>query len=362
LLGNRGTFDWNGLNLLENSFKNNELDEENWDFDYLTIKDKNGNVVLTTFLTTAITKDDMVSQEDISYEMEQKRIIDPYFYTSRTLQVGSLLTEGNHIYLDRESGYWKQAMTMFLTKVSEIQESNNATSIMIRDLSMVDNEMDDFMINNGYFKMEMPENNKMEDMNWTDDLSLKESLSKRSKKHITQDVFRHKNKFEVNVIENCSEKEIEKYYELYLNVKRNSLTLNTYKLPYELFRKFATNKDWEFITLNLKPEFATGEDNTPVAVSICHKGKENYSFLLIGIDYETNREHNTYRQAMYRVLLRARKLGYKKVNLGYSASTEKRKFGATQIQSCAYMQVKDNYNMESLNALSVSKSHKKVKI
>ena len=72
-------------------------------------------------------------------------------------------------------------MTMFLTKVSEIQEINNANSVMIRDLSMVDNEMDDFMINNGYFKMEMPENNKIENMNWTDDLSLKESLSKRSK-------------------------------------------------------------------------------------------------------------------------------------------------------------------------------------
>ena len=362
LLGNRGTFDWNGLNLLENSFKNNELDEENWGFDYLTIKDKNGKVVLTTFLTTSMTKDDMLSPEDISYEIEQKRINDPYFYTSRTLQVGSLLTEGNHIYLDRTSEDWKQAMTMFLTKVSEIQEINNANSVMIRDLSMIDNEMDDFMINNGYFKMEMPANNKIENMNWTDDLSLKESLSKRSKKHITQDVFRHKKKFDVNVIENCSEKNIQKYYELYLNVKSNSLALNTYKLPYELFRKFATNKDWEFITLSLKSEFTSEEDNEAIAVCICHKGEENYSFLLVGVDYETNREHNTYRQAMYRVLLRAKELGYEKVELGYSAVTEKRKFGATQTQSCAYMQVKDNYNMESLNALSISKSNKNLKI
>ncbi|MDB4089454.1 bifunctional aminotransferase class I/II-fold pyridoxal phosphate-dependent enzyme/GNAT family N-acetyltransferase [Flavobacteriales bacterium] len=362
LLGNRGTFDWNGLNLLENSFKNNKLEEENWDFDYLTIKDKEGKVVLTTFLTTALTKDDMLSPEVISYEMEQKRVSDPYFYTSRTLQVGSLLTEGNHIYLDRTSDYWKQAMTMFLAKTSEIQEANNATSVMIRDLSMVDNEMDDFMINNGYFKMEMPENNHIENINWTDDASLKETLSKRSKKHITQDVFRHKNKFEVNVVENCTEEELKKYYELYLNVKSNSLALNTYKLPYELFSKFATNDDWEFITLNLKPEFVKGGKNEPVAVSICHKGEKSYSFLLVGIDYETNREHNTYRQAMYRVLLRAKELGYNKVDLGYSATTEKRKFGAKQVQSCAYMQVKDNFNMESLNALSVSKSIKKSRI
>lgn len=359
LLGHRGTFDWNGLNVLENSFKNNDLPEENWEFDYLTIKDPEGKIVLTTFLTTTLTKDDMLSSADISYEIEQKRITDPYFFSSRTLQVGSLLTGGNHLYLDRESKFWQQAMKMFLNKIAEIQENNGASSVMVRDLSMVDKEMDDFMMNNGYFKAELPENNKIEAMNWTDDASLKATLSKRSKKHISQDVFRHKEKFVTNVIKKTTDEELSKFYELYLNVKNNSLTLNTYKLPFELFKQFALSEDWELMTLSLKEEYRLQDNDEPVAVCISHKGEESFTFLLVGVDYDSNSSYCTYRQAMYRVLVRARELGYNDIQLGYSATTEKRKFGATQLKSCAYMQVKDNFNMEALGTISVS--NKKVK-
>lgn len=358
-LGDRGTFDWNGLNLLENSFKNNELDEENWDFDYVTIKDKRGNVVLTTFLTTAITKDDMLSPAEVSYEMEQRRLEDPKFFTSKTLQVGSLLTEGNHLFLNRESDYWQEAMKMFLAKVSEIYEGSNASNVMIRDLSMVDNEMDNFMIDNGYFKMEMPENNSVQDMNWIDDIGFKSTLSKRSKKHINHDVLNYKEKFTSKVVENSTELELKKYYELYLNVKNNSLALNTYKLPFTLFKKIAENPNWEMMTLSLKPEFEINKNNEPVAICISHKGISKFTFLLIGMDYDSNKEFYTYRQAMYRVLVRARELGYSQVDLGYSAITEKKKFGATQFKSCAYMQVRDNYNMEALSAVSVKSKMKK---
>jgi hypothetical protein len=362
LLGNRGTFDWNGLNLLESTFVDNKLPEENWDFDYITIKDENNKVVLSTFLTTAITKDDMLSPAEISYEVERRREDDPYFYSSKTLQMGSLLTEGNHLYLDRESEFWKEAIKIFLIKVAELQEINNASNIMLRDLSMVDKEMDDLMINNGFIKMELPENNKIENMDWVNDIGFKSTLSKRSKKHINHDVLNYKDKFTSKVIVDYSEEDLKKYYELYLNVKNNSLALNTYKLPFKLFKKIAENSSWELMTLSLKPEFSEEVYNEPVAICISHRGIDKLTFMLIGMDYDSNKEFYTYRQAMYRVLVRARELGYSQVELGYSAVTEKRKFGATQLKSCAYMQIKDNYNMESLNALSISKSHKKVKI
>jgi hypothetical protein len=116
------------------------------------------------------------------------------------------------------------------------------------------------------------------------------------------------------------------------------------------------------MTLSLKPEFTEEVNGEPLAVCIIHKGLDKLTFMLIGMDYDSNKEHKTYRQAMYRFLLRARELGYTQVDLGYSSNFEKRKFGATQTQSCAYMQVKDNYNMESLNALSISKSNKNSKI
>ena len=108
------------------------------------------------------------------------------------------------------------------------------------------------------------------------------------------------------------------------------------------------------MTLSLKQENKLKELSS---ISICHKGKKSLSYLLVGLDYKSNSEFNTYRQAMYQVLNRARKLGYSDVQLGYSSDFEKKKFGATQIESCAYMQVKDNYNMEALGAISVSKKY-----
>jgi predicted N-acyltransferase len=362
LLGNRGTFDWNGLNLLESTFVDNNLPEENWDFDYITIKDENDKVVLATFLTTAITKDDMLSPAEISYEIEVKRQDAPYFYSSKTLQMGSLLTEGNHLYLDKDSQSWKEALKIFLIKVAEIQESNNASNIMLRDLSMVDKEMDDLMINNGFIKMEMPESNGIKNMDWLDDNSFRSTLSKRSRKHFNQDVINNKDKFQTKIVKDYSEEDLKKYYDLYLNVKNNNLALNTYTFPFKLFKKFAENPNWELMTLSLKPEFTEEVNGEPLAVCIIHKGLDKLTFMLIGMDYDSNKEHKTYRQAMYRFLLRARELGYTQVDLGYSSNFEKRKFGATQTQSCAYMQVKDNYNMESLNALSISKSNKNSKI
>ena len=231
LLGNRGTFDWKGLNLLENSFVGNKLPEDNWEFDYITIKDNNEKVVLSTFLTTTITKDDMLSPEIVSREVELKRVDDPYFFTSKTLQVGSLLTEGNHLYIDKNSAYWKEAMQLFITKMEEIQETNEATTLMIRDLASGDKQMDDFMVDHGYFKMELPENNKIDNLSWNNESEYISTLSKRSKKHFKQNVRKFNDKFNVEIKSDCTELELKKYYELYLNVKNNSMALNTYKLP-----------------------------------------------------------------------------------------------------------------------------------
>jgi len=97
LFGERGSFDWGGLKFLEESFSGNQLPEDNWDFDYLIIRDNSGKSVLATFLTTALWKDDMLSPAEISLQVEDMRKTDPYYLTSKVISLGSLLTEGNHL-------------------------------------------------------------------------------------------------------------------------------------------------------------------------------------------------------------------------------------------------------------------------
>ena len=53
-----------------------------------------------TFITVALTKDDMFHETHISEKIEIERSnSDPYFLTSKTVLTGSLITKGNHVLL-----------------------------------------------------------------------------------------------------------------------------------------------------------------------------------------------------------------------------------------------------------------------
>ena len=355
LLGERGTFDWRGLKFLERSFKGNKKVENNWEFDYLIIKDNKGKPVLATFMTTALSKDDMLSPSVVSKQVEDKRHnSDPYYLTSKTLFIGSLLTEGNHLFVDKSSPLWKDAMNILFEKITKLQEQYAAAVITVRDLEPGDIEMDSFLVDNGFFKINMPENHLVEDLDWCDTMEYMSRLSYKSRKHIRQFVLRHQAKYNVEVVQEYSKNDLEHWYNLYLNVKKKSLALNTFKLPFGAFKNMAADKNWEVLTLTLKSEYDHREKIRPVAVVFSYKTKSNYNPMVIGLDYSFQDEFKCYRQAIYQIILRARSLNYKMVRLGFSATVEKRKFGAKVFSPVAYVQAKDNYNMEVLGTLSAA--------
>lgn len=351
---NKGTFDSQGLALLEESFQNNELPEENWDFDYVIIKDINsGKTVLASFFTTAVWKDDMLSPAEVSENIELRRITDPYYFTSRVTSSGSLLTEGEHLYIDRSSPYWKDAMQLLFDQINSLQERYNSNSIMLRDFQDVTDEFESYLIDNGFFKISMPDTNAVNNLEWNGPDEFYQSLSKNSKIHFRKNVKRYQESFEVEIAENPTEREIEHWFSLYENVRNNNLELNTFPLPKKLFSNIATNNSWETLVLKLKTN--NGSKKT-VAVVFSHVRGENYVPMIIGLDYSFNCEYKVYRQALYQVVLRARTTEKKKILLGFSAPIEKKKVGAVQSSTFAFMQVKDSYNAEMLSSMSVTTS------
>lgn len=355
LLGENGTFDWQSLNLLENSFTNNAKPYQNWKFDYLIVKDCTNKVVLATFMTTALSKDDMLMQEEVSREIEEKRLSDPDYMTSTTLLMGSPLTEGNHLYLDRKSTYWREALNILLEKIDRIQEKNGATNVMLRDLPSTDHTFDEYMLDNGHFKIAMPDNYKLDISGWDDEKSYFEQLSRNGKRHYRKNITRYQENFELRIHATCSPEETETFYKLYANVKNNSLALNTFLLPKKLFKNMVADKNWEILSLYLKTDIDSREIRKPVAMAICHKGKTNYTFVIAGIDYEFNAQYNCYRQLLAKLVMRGKELGYKAVHLGYTSDVEKKRFGAVAIKSSGYMQAKDNYSMEAMGTMTASK-------
>lgn len=352
----RGAFDWDGLRVLEKAFSNNELPEDNWNFDYVVIKDNEQNPVVATFLTSCLWKDDMQSPEAVSIHVEQQRKIDPYFLTSRVISTGSLITEGEHIFINKESPFWKEAMQLLFEKISVLQEEHNCSNVALRDFNKEDIELDTFLVDNGYFKVTMPDNNILTNMNWENKEAYYLGLTKRSKRHFNQDIDRHEDKFEIEVAADYSEENINYWHSLYLNVKNNNLGLNLFALQPKAFKEMLMNKNWEVLTISVKDEFDFNGIEKPVAVAFCYKAMDKYIPVVVGMDYSYNECYKTYKQLLYQLIKRGKEIGCTQIDLGFSATLEKKKLGATAIPTFGYMQAKDSYNFQVLANMEVNKN------
>lgn len=362
LLADKGSFDWNGVSFLESSFTNNLKPEENWDFDYLIVRDDTQKIILATFLTTALWKDDMLSPTSVSEQIEEQRKTDPYFLTSKVVSIGSLLTEGEHLFLDKHSAHWKSALQILFKYIAQLQEKYEANNIMLRDFVTDDPEIDSYFIDNGFFKINMPNSHVIEKMDWQNTDEYLQKLSSNGRYDVKRYVLRNEDKFEVKIISEPNEEDVEMYYNMYLNVKNNSLTLNTFNLPFKVFKNMVTNKQWDITTLCLKTEFDVKNLNKPLAVMFCYIAANNYAPMILGLDYSYHKEYKVYKQAMYSAVKRARTLNCVNMFMGFAADSEKRMFGAKPRKTYAYMQTKENYNIEVLGSYNTFQNKQATKI
>lgn len=351
LFQGKGTFDWEGLEMLENSFKGNSLPEDNWEFDYLIIKDTLDNTIAATFLTTALWKDDMLSKSLVSRQVEDERKNNPYYLTSKVICTGSLITEGEHLFINQDSPFWKEALQLLFDKVYSLQELYKANSIVLRDFQGINEELDNLMIGNGFFKFSMPDSHVITNLSCKNVENYFNSLSSKSRHHLRRNVLRNESKFKIEIISHCdSECEVDYWYQLYLNVKNKGLELNTFALPRKLFKEINVNENWEIVKLSLINIDGKTNDKS-CCVVFCYKTPDAYMPVIIGIDYNFNQQFGIYRQALYQLVMRSHQLEKRNILLGFSAAIEKKKLGAKPIQIFAYMHTRDTYNMEALSAI-----------
>lgn len=71
----------------------------------------------------------------------------------------------------------------------------------------------------------------------------------------------------------------------------------------------------------------------------------------IGMDYAYRNDFSTYRLLLLMTIERAIALGFSKIDMGMTASFEKKKLGAQVIKKYAYLQTADNYTLELLGIM-----------
>lgn len=343
----RGNFDFDALQLIEKAFRENEKPEENWDFYYLVVRDGKQQIVAATFLTGGLIKDDMISLAEVSVLAEQKRKSDPYWLCSKTLMMGSLFSEGDHLYLNEDHPEWKKAIDLLVEKMQDIKEEGAYNALILRDFDL-DNKLNDVFHEAGFFKVNMPNSNVLENFTLAGEQAFFEELSARSRRHIKNDVLKYQDQFTVEFAENLNEAELERTYDLYLQVCKRNFHINIFPYPKKLFHLFNETTDWEFVKLYL-PD-AAGQ-KVLVGVGICYNVNPVYNAILVGIDYTYNESIPVYKQMLYQVCLRSIQLKINTIHFGLSADIEKKKLGAKQLGKIAYFEVKDSYNLEILENL-----------
>jgi len=348
-IGHRGMFDWAGMKFLEDSFNGNAKEESNWAFRYFTIRNSENKILLMTFFVIALYKEDMFSEVSISKSIEEQRVDNPYYFTSKAIIMGSLFTEGNHLFLNRKDPNWKSALSMMLDELYKEQEIHQAKNIILRDFDAGDQEMNEFMIEQSFVKIDMPESCVFDNLNWKTEEQFLEVLSKKSKRHYKQKVKKFGDYYDVQVKVSLDKEELNHAIKLFQNVKDNNHAINSFDFPNELFQQMNKDPHWEFLMLYLKVD----EESLPrlVSVGFCHRNSADvYSPMLIGMDYDFVLEYGVYRQALYQMIKRAVHLKSSKVNFGISATIEKQRIGSKINPKVAYFQAKDNYETEMMGA------------
>ncbi len=356
-MGANSVFDWDGLRFLEDTFHNNERDEHNWSFHYIIIRDKQQQVVLATFFCQALWKDDMLAPAAVSRQIEEKRKQNPYHLTSSVLAMGSLFTEGEQCYINREHTAWNDALRLLLHHLEVVDEKLNTSMLVLRDFKP-DETLNEFFHNQGFIKVDMPESCIVESIDWKTPEEYLATLSARSRKHFRSDIQPFEQYFDIEHKQTASEHDIDIFYTLYENVRSRNFDLNTFSFPRKLFANMSQDPNWEFIVAYLKKEYDPREERIPVGVMFCYKNlNTTYVPSFIGMDYEYIQQYQVYRQLLYQTIRRAQQLGFQKIDFGMTAAFEKRKIGATIIPKVAYVQPKDNFTLELVSGIQNNNVH-----
>lgn len=346
LFKNNGNYSHNGMRCIEAIFSNNAKIEENWDFYYLIIKDIKGEVVLATYFTSAVYKDDMLALENVSRQIEKQREEEPYYLCSKTLAMGSLFTEGTHLYINEEHSLVENALNQFFIEIEKLKKLSKSVVVILRDFH-TDFQFHERFENEGFTKVSMPNTNIVSHPKWNSKEELLALLdSKNSISNIKRYVFKYEDQYNVTVKKTLTDDEAEKHYQLFSNVKKANYAFNFFAYPGKIAKVLSQYEEWEFLEFRLK-----GSDEL-IGCIWFFIGEDHVCPLVVGLNYDYIKSHHLYKQIMYYMVKRGNDLGKSKSYLGLTSDYEKQKYGAKLISVFGYIKVDNMYNLDLLSSLS----------
>lgn len=348
MMADRGIFDAENLLIQEKTFTEEKGIENHWDFKYYIIRDETQKPVIATFFTKVFLKDDMLSDAETSKIVQSKRTDDAHYLCSHYFTMGSMLTNGNHLYIDKSNSEWKKALMLLIEEIWSEYDKNGTNTLYLREFDESDNEVSEFFTSHGFVKIHLPLNHIISNI---DGLTIEEFLSvklnKKRRKYLKVHVLDKENLFTSEAVP-LKEVDPELCHKLYLNVQKDNLSLNSFPFTKELFKNLGTGSHWEILKVSEK---TTGK---LLSITISSTKAGNYCPVLYGRESEVPAHLGLYKQTLFQILKRALALKSKNVYLGLTADDTKSNVGAKGIPQVGFAQVKETFNLQMIENLKLN--------
>jgi 7-keto-8-aminopelargonate synthetase-like enzyme len=354
LFEGKGNGTHSSMRMLEKTFHQNNTElHHQWSFYYYWVKDEMGQTVLATPFTSTIIKDDMFASASISKKIEVERQQDPTYLTSKVIMLGTMITKGEQLFINRQHPKWKEALYMLIQEMQKALEKHNANGIMLRDfIDNHDEELRSVMLELGLSEVEILDTCMIKDLSWEDEKEYLSRLGQKYRYNVRKEILKYQDQFRVETAKLTTIKELKDAYQLYCNVYKKAFEFNVHQLPFEYFEAINQNPDYDILRLYLKDDLRPINEQKPVAIMFSHQKGGLYNALIVGLDYDYVYQANSYKQILYQTLLRAKALGCQSIDLASTAVLEKKKIGARPYKTYAFSQVTDHFNMAVIEAMA----------
>lgn len=353
-MAGRGASSGEALRMAEALFGGHQpLPEHRWRFRYVVVRRADGTPVAATYFSRCLHKDDMFSDARVSAEVERlRRAGDPYLLSSRIVTLGSYLSEGSHLFLDRADPAWPAAMAAVHAEVMRAAAEWGASAVVLRDFAGDDGEMDGWMGARDFIKLPILDSYRLDLRGWSEEgrIAAAGARSKRLLRGLIGASAGYRMRVWGANGRTADDPGFAAHLDaLYREVAARGLRINTYPLPADVVPALLANPAWEVVTI--APD---GHDEArPVAWYAAHQGDGHYAAFMCGVDYAhvAGTELGAYRQMLLHMTRRAREVGAHTLHMGMDAEAEKRRFGAVPHPTCAYVLAFDHDAGDRLQAI-----------
>lgn len=341
-----GCHSYDNIHQLQLAFSHHPRKEDNANFYFHKVTDAQGNIVTLAFFTSAWVKDDMFADAAISAKVEEMRKVDPYYLTSKQVVTGTMFSMGRSVYMNRQHPQWKQGVAKLIEQIQQVVEQEGASKLILRDFDEQESEdLKDMMLELGLVAYQLPNNCVVEQINWKSQDEYLQTLTSKYRYSLRKEILKYTDQFDVRFDKPTTELEKRTCFELYKNVFDKALEMNVFELPYAIFEMMYNDPNYDMIRLYLKGS------NEVIGVLFSYRNGNMYNALVVGLNYEYVRTHNTYKQMLFQSVLRAQTLGCTSLDLAFTAELEKKKVGAVIKPVYAFVQAVEHLSHAILETI-----------